>query len=305
MTASLVIAIVVLGVSALLAPLQATFGASAANGGTTANATHLALGHIGSIQSGSSAQPEWIQSGIWVLRMIPSTDQAENPGALLIARFEMIKPDGTAMHVHKIYDFKASEITQEGNSTNVLKGTATITMKDGPVSNVPLTIRIFNNAVIGIWIGPDKVEGHFSTGPVYGILSANSGAVMQDMHSMMQGMMGQRPQPTGGNTTAQNHVAKISAKEVDAVYRWSNDDGLNPTLKLMANTNNIVQIDNPTDTKHELVIESNGAELASSGDIAPDTSGQLHFKPNMTGTLGYHCEYHPDTMKGVITVSTQ
>jgi hypothetical protein len=59
-------------------------------------------------------------------------------------------------------------------------------------------------------------------------------------------------------------------------------------LKLVANANQVIQIQvqNPTDEKHELVIESNATELASSGDNNPGTSGQLTFKPTMTGTIG-------------------
>jgi plastocyanin len=237
--------------------------------------------------------------------MLPSSAQRENPGANLIARFEMVKQDGTAMHVHKIYSFEASEMTQEGNSTDVLKGTATVTMMDGPVSNVPLTVKVFNNAVIGFWIGPDKVDGHFGTGPIYGILSTNARAVMQDVHSMMQGMMmGQGgSQGSSMGATGQPNIIKMSAKEVNEIYRWSTDAGINPTLTLVANANNVIQIDNPTDTKHELVIESNDTELASSGDIGPDSSAQLMFMPTTAGTFEYHCEYHPDTMKGTIEVT--
>ncbi len=112
---------------------------------------------------------------------------------------------------------------------------------------------------------------------------------------------------SGAMTTSnQDNVIKMRAKEVDEVYRWTaaSDGSINPTLKLVANTNNIIQIKNPTDEKHELVIESNGRELASSGDINPDSSGQLTFKPTVTGTLGYHCEYHPETMKGTIQVGS-
>src|SRR5690242_14626279 len=94
------------------------------------------------------------------------------------------------MHMHRIYDFKATEMTQEGNSTGVLKGTATVTMPNGPVADVPVTIKVFGDSVVGFWIGPDKVNGHFGTAPVYGILSANSRAAMADMHSMMQEMNG-------------------------------------------------------------------------------------------------------------------
>jgi plastocyanin len=169
-------------------------------------------------------------------------------------------------------------------------------MKDGPVSDVPVTIKVFNNAVIGFWIGPDKVDGHFGTSPVYGVLSTNSQAMMKEMHSLMQGM-------DSSMGSSQNNTINMSAKEVDEVYRWSTDAGINPTLKLVANANNVIQIQNPTDEKHELVIESDDTELASSGDIGPDSSGQLTFKPTMTGTLEYHCEYHPDTMKGSIEVT--
>jgi len=107
-----------------------------------------------------------------------------------------------------------------------------------------------------------------------------------------------KPTPTSTN------IIKISAKEVDEVYGWSTDSGINPTLKLMSNAKNMIQFQNPTDQKHEFVIESNGSELASSGDIGPNGTGQLIFKPTMTGTLQYHCEYHPETMKGTIEVAS-
>jgi plastocyanin len=52
-----------------------------------------------------------------------------------------------------------------------------------------------------------------------------------------------------------------------------------------------------------MIVESEpGNELMTSGDIEPDSSGELSFSPNMTGTLQYHCEYHPNTMKGIIGV---
>lgn len=44
-------------------------------------------------------------------------------------------------------------------------------------------------------------------------------------------------------------------------------------------------------------------EVASSGDIARSSSGQLSFIPNMTGTFEYYCEYHPDTMSFFIIIN--
>ncbi|TLY08858.1 MAG: hypothetical protein E6K88_06120 [Thaumarchaeota archaeon] len=302
----LVAALVAIISTVFVLPLTGGQNTSAADEGMTMmGGEHFAKGTISSVQLGSTGQPEWIQHGIWVLRiMIGQNNEVQS--TQLVARFEMIKPDGTAMHSHSIYNFTASQMMMEGNSTNVLKGTATVTMKDGPVSDVPITIKVFNEAVIGFWIGPDKVSAHFGTGPVFGTLSTNSRAMMQEMHSLMQGMnnnMGGGSMGGGQNNSTSVAGIKMSAREVDGVYRWSTDAGINPTIKLVANTNNTIQIQNPTDEKHELVIESNGNELASSGDISAGKSGQLMFNATMTGTFAYHCEYHPDTMKGIIEVA--
>ena len=102
--------------------------------------------------------------------------------------------------------------------------------------------------------------------------------------------------------TQETKTIEISAKEVNEVYKWSDSDGINPTITLTANTNNVLQITNPTDVKHEFVIESNGEEVAASGDIASDSSGKLSFMPATSGVFEYHCEYHPSTMKGTINV---
>ncbi len=283
---------------------------------TTNSSSSLMKGQIASVQMGTDGQPGWIQSGMWLVRMLSSDPQ--HPSAQIVAKFEMVKPDGTAAHSHSIYNFNATEMTQEGNSTKVLKGTATVTMKDGPVDNVPLTVKMFNNAVVGFWIGPDKVDSHFGTGPIFGTLSAGSKASAMSMKMTATGnemkdtdeggsAASNQTNATGSNATTTTTTAasiKMSAQEIDETYRWSTSDGgVNPTLKMTANVDNTVQIANPTDEKHELVIESNGKELTSSGDIAPDGSGQLTFKPLAAGTYAYHCEYHPDTMKGTIKVA--
>jgi carboxymethylenebutenolidase len=106
----------------------------------------------------------------------------------MIARFIMVKPDGTALHVHKVYNLNVTNFVMEANNTvHVFEGAATVTLKDGPVSNVPLTVKIFNNAVIAIWIGTDKTDSHFGAGSIYGTLSPASTAVMEDAHNLMVG----------------------------------------------------------------------------------------------------------------------
>jgi len=107
------------------------------------------------------------------------------------------------------------------------------------------------------------------------------------------------------NKNLPTNTIQLNAKEKKEVYTWANKDGTNPVLNLELNTNNVVQIKNPTDTKHELVITSGGKEITASGDINPGSTGQLSFSPTTTtGTFQYHCQYHPDTMKGIIKLSS-
>jgi plastocyanin len=80
----------------------------------------------------------------------------------------------------------------------------------------------------------------------------------------------------------------------------SSSGTINPTLKVSPNTVNLIKIQNPTDTKHRLIIDTDAHP--SSGDINPDSLSQLSLKPTLTGTFTYHCAYHPLTMKGTIQV---
>ena len=114
--------------------------------------------------------------------------------------------------------------------------------------------------------------------------------------------------------TPTENTIKVNATEKNEVYRWQINGQTNPDLRLTANTAYTFTVQNPTDTKHELIIaDSQGKELATTGDLQPGSSGQLTFKPNMTSSsgggsnniLGYHCEYHPDLMKGSIQTVNQ
>ncbi len=102
-------------------------------------------------------------------------------------------------------------------------------------------------------------------------------------------------------------VFQFSAKldnSVNPAFRWVNttNGAINPTLNFKVNTNDVIQVQNPTQTLHQLIIDFNDKQIATSGDITPGSSGQVSVKPNMAGTFGYHCLYHPDTMKGIIQV---
>jgi hypothetical protein len=111
--------------------------------------------------------------------------------------------------------------------------------------------------------------------------------------------------------TLTENIVQVNATEINEVYRWQINGQINPDLRLLANTAYTFTLQNPTDTKHELIIaDSQGKELATSGEIQPGSSGILNFKTNTTSSgdgnmLGYHCEYHPDLMKGAIQTVNQ
>lgn len=50
-------------------------------------------------------------------------------------------------------------------------GTATISLKQGPVKGVPISIKLIGTSVVNLWIDPFKTEGHFGNTPIYGVQS--------------------------------------------------------------------------------------------------------------------------------------
>ena len=114
---------------------------------------------------------------------------------------------------------------------------------------------------------------------------------------------------TSNSDTNNNNNTAIALNALElknATYRWQNTtQGINPTLHLIAHTDYVIKIKNPTDTKHELIIGSNGTEIAKSNSINPGKNKNFVFNANTTGVFEYHCEYHPDTMKGIIEITNQ
>jgi hypothetical protein len=80
----------------------------------------------------------------------------------------MVMTNGSAMHKHQIYNFTLTNMSMPDNTTMIYNGTATITMKDGPVPNVPINATVKEGNVLSIWIDPSKVNNHFGDTPIYG-----------------------------------------------------------------------------------------------------------------------------------------
>lgn len=152
-----------------------TVDSSVSTVSTRGNATtDVFRGQIASVQL-EEGEPSWIQSGIWVMRVLQAGDESTPPRVQLVARFVMVMPDGNAMHGHNLYGFNVENYTaNEEGTVRTFEGTATVTMREGPVSDVPLTVTISNNAVVAMQIGPELIDAHFGEGPVYGVLSSTS-----------------------------------------------------------------------------------------------------------------------------------
>lgn len=109
------------------------------------------------------------------------------------------------------------------------------------------------------------------------------------------------------DTNNKNNAIIFNALESkNETYRWQNtSQRINPTLNLIAHTDYAIKIKNPTNAKHEIIIGTNGTELAKSNSINQGKKRNLVFNANSTGVFEFHCEYHQDTMKGVIEISSQ
>ncbi|MGI9012339.1 MAG: hypothetical protein ACR2F1_14305 [Nitrososphaeraceae archaeon] len=91
-----------------------------------------------------NAKPLWIISGIWKTNLSNETQAGDN-STIFDTSFEMIKTDGTAKHTHTLTDFVLADISNQNNNSRVFNGTGTISMPQGPVTEVPISIQVMNN----------------------------------------------------------------------------------------------------------------------------------------------------------------
>jgi hypothetical protein len=110
---------------------------------------------------------------------------------------------------------------------------------------------------------------------------------------------------TNYSSTQGNNTIILNPSEINGTYRWTNSSGgINPTLDITKGNSYQIKINNPTDEKHELIIETEkNSEVGGSGDLDPGKNTEFEFKAKNNGELNYYCEYHPDTMRGIIKVS--
>jgi len=102
---------------------------------------------------------------------------------------------------------------------------------------------------------------------------------------------------------------QLTATPVNGTYLWVDNNSMyNPTLMLKANTDNTLSVKSlQNDTEeHELIVQSwNNQTYTESEEIKGGSSDEVLFNPGNNSSMNYHCEYHPDTMRGTIQVVTK
>jgi plastocyanin len=118
-------------------------------------------------------------------------------------------------------------------------------------------------------------------------------------------------QNINGTSTSQATATtfQLTATQVNGTYLWVDNNSMyNPTLMLKANTDNTISVKSlQNDTEeHELVVQSwNNQTYTESEEIEGGSFDEVLFNPGNNGSMKYHCEYHPDTMRGTIQVVTK
>ena len=92
--------------------------------------------------------------------------------------FTMVKPDGSSLHKHFVKNFRSTSIDVREQKITI-QGMADIYSGKSPeYSDVPLTVDLRNETVLGLVIDIDKTQQHFarsSADEIFGILIDSRG----------------------------------------------------------------------------------------------------------------------------------
>ena len=149
-----------------------------------------ATGTIASLQNDASGKPAWIVSGQWQMLVFkPRIEESQSKPATVNFNtiFDMVRPDGGALHTHTISStLNVTGISNSVNNNNhlsstTINGTTRLVTIGLPnmigISNmnVPISIKIIDRSAFSLWIDPSKIGNHFGNTPIYGIVTTKSG----------------------------------------------------------------------------------------------------------------------------------
>lgn len=144
-------------------------------------------GILSSIQNNENGDPFWIVSGNWRTNLLDIANQSQTAAnqenmtgqgtsaPVFNTSVRMINFNGTGEHTHSITNFALESVTMPNNMTTIFNGTSTANLREGPITDIPITITFTNEKVISIWLDPNKINNHYGDTPVYGI-------VLEELH---------------------------------------------------------------------------------------------------------------------------
>jgi hypothetical protein len=112
------------------------------------------------------------QAGTWKLSGTWNFNNLNSNSPTFTSMFSMVKLDGSGMHKHTINAFKLTGNPTKISTGTTYDGTATVSMKGGPVSNVPITITLLENGNISVMVDPKATNDHFENTPIEGKVTA-------------------------------------------------------------------------------------------------------------------------------------
>jgi hypothetical protein len=157
-------------ISMCMLSLPASFNIALAQ--TTANNTSATTGTSSADKTGTITSVQNDPAGTWKLSGTWNFNNLNSNSPTFTSTFSMAKMDGSAVHKHTINDFKLSGNPTKTSTGTTYNGTATVSMKEGPVSNVPISITLSDNGNISIMIDPKTTDNHFGNTPIEGKVTA-------------------------------------------------------------------------------------------------------------------------------------
>ena len=123
---------------------------------------NVVRGSLTSLQNDATGKTNWIVSGVLEMSNINTSSPTFD------AIFYMMKTDGTQPHKHTVSDFKISGKPIVTNNSTTFNGTSTVTMKEGPVKDVPISIKFTDESSVSLWFDASKTKNHFGNTVIYG-----------------------------------------------------------------------------------------------------------------------------------------
>ena len=193
---SITILLAIVAVASLLATTLGVFVVSSmkdmmifAQLGYPSEAGKYKFGTISSVQLDKTGKPEWILSGHWKSNLLNAiSNSTASHGNLSFtpvfdASIRMVMVNGSALHSHTITNFDLSKISSPNNNTKQFNGTVTASLRNGPVTGIPVSIKFLGNDVISLWLDPMKIKNHYGSTPIFGLEANPSNRPMPPQRS--------------------------------------------------------------------------------------------------------------------------